>query len=34
MTRPIRSGDKVARDIATHNQGKVQLGDMAPIFVR
>ena len=32
--RPIRSGDKVTRDVATQNQGKVQLGDAAPVFVR
>src|SRR5262249_56710676 len=25
-------GDKVERDAATHNQGKVQLGDGAPVF--
>jgi hypothetical protein len=30
--RPIRAGDKVMRDTATHNQGKVQLGDGAPVF--
>jgi CRISPR/Cas system CMR subunit Cmr4 (Cas7 group RAMP superfamily) len=30
--RPIRCGDKVTRDAATHNQGKVQLGDGAPVF--
>jgi hypothetical protein len=28
----IRTGDKVTRDIATANQGKVQLGDSAPAF--
>jgi hypothetical protein len=32
--RPIRSGDKVARDVTTLNQGTVQLGDAAPAFVR
>ena len=32
--RPIRSGDKVMRDTATLNQGKVQLGDGAPVFGR
>ena len=32
--RPIRAGDKVMRDSATHNQGKVQLGDGAPVFGR
>jgi hypothetical protein len=32
--RSIRSGDKVARDVATLNQGTVQLGDAAPAFVR
>jgi hypothetical protein len=30
--RPVRCGDKVMRDSATHNQGKVQLGDGAPVF--
>jgi hypothetical protein len=30
--RLIRAGDKVARDTATSNQGKVRLGDNAPIF--
>ena len=29
---PIRAGDKVIRDTATANQGKVHLGDMAPVF--
>ena len=29
-----RRGDKVVRDNATANQGRVQLGDMAPAFVR
>ena len=29
--RPV-VGDKVERDAATHNQGKVQLGDGAPVF--
>ena len=32
--RPIRSGDKVTRDIATKNEGAVRLGDDAPVFVR
>jgi hypothetical protein len=31
--RSIRAGDKV-RDAATQDQGKVRLGDMAPVFVR
>jgi CRISPR/Cas system CMR subunit Cmr4 (Cas7 group RAMP superfamily) len=31
--RPIRRGDKVNRDLATRNLGKVQLGDAAPVFV-
>lgn len=31
--RPIRSGDKVTRDAAIRNHGKVHLGDDAPIFV-
>jgi hypothetical protein len=31
--RAIRSGEKVVRDAATHNQGKVQLGEgAAPVF--
>jgi len=30
--RPIRAGDKVIRDTATTNQGKVHLGDDAPVF--
>ena len=32
--RPIRAGDKVMRDAATRDQGKVRLGDLAPVFVR
>ena len=32
--RAIRVGDKVVRDTATQNQGKVRLGDCAPVFVR
>ena len=28
----FRVGDKVARDVTTINQGKVRLGDMAPLF--
>jgi len=32
--RPIRAGDKVIRDAATRDQGKVRLGDYAPVFVR
>jgi hypothetical protein len=31
---PILAGDKVVRDAATQNQGKVHLGDAAPVFVR
>jgi len=31
---PVRVGDKVVRDTATHNQGKVHLGDDAPVFGR
>ena len=27
-------GDKVERDAATRNQGKVRLGDAAPVFGR
>lgn len=34
MKTSIRSGDKVARDIATQNSGKVRLGDFAPVFTR
>jgi len=30
--RSIRAGDKVARDTATQDQGKVRLGDQAPVF--
>ncbi len=30
--RPIRSGDKVVRDTASHDQGKVRLGEGAPAF--
>jgi hypothetical protein len=30
--RPIRAGDKVVRDAATQDQGKVRLGDFAPVF--
>ena len=32
--RPVRCGDKIECDKATHNQGKVQLGDGAPVFGR
>jgi hypothetical protein len=32
--RAIRSGEKVERDAATRNQGKVQLGEGAPVFGR
>jgi hypothetical protein len=32
--RPIKSGDKVQRDEATQDQGKVRLGDGAPVFGR
>jgi hypothetical protein len=32
--RPIRAGDKVNRDRATQDQGKVRLGDCAPVFTR
>ena len=31
--RPVR-GDRVERDAATGNQGKVRLGDSAPVFGR
>ena len=30
--RPARAGDKVARDSATSSEGKVYLGDAAPVF--
>jgi len=33
MTK-IHAGDKVTRDTAIVNQGKVHLGDNAPAFVR
>jgi hypothetical protein len=33
-SRSIRAGDKVKRDAATRDQGKVQLGDFAPVFAR
>ena len=32
--QPMRSGDKVVRDAATQDQGKVRLGEGAPIFSR
>lgn len=32
--RLIHAGDKVVRDTATATQGKVRLGDMAPVFGR
>ena len=32
--RPIRAGDKVVRDAASQDQGKVRLGDGAPVFDR
>ena len=28
----VQAGDKVARDAATRNDGKVYLGDAAPVF--
>jgi hypothetical protein len=30
--RSVRCGDKIERDRATHNEGKAQLGDGAPVF--
>lgn len=30
--QPICAGDRVTRDAATQNEGKVKLGDSAPIF--
>jgi hypothetical protein len=32
--RPVRAGDKVARDSATASEGKVYLGDAAPVTLR
>jgi hypothetical protein len=32
VPRRIQAGDKVARDSATASEGKVYLGDSAPIF--
>jgi len=32
--KKIRAGDRVVRDAATANQGKVRLGDGAPVFGR
>jgi hypothetical protein len=32
--RPIRAGDKVVRDTTTQDQGKVRLGEGAPVFGR
>jgi hypothetical protein len=34
MKRSIRSGDRVTIDLATKNDGKVRLGDAAPVFAR
>ena len=34
MNHSIRAGDKVKRDTATKDQGKVRLGDYAPVFTR
>jgi hypothetical protein len=34
ISHSIKSGDKVIRDGATVNEGKVHLGDYAPVFVR
>lgn len=30
--KPVRAGDKVARDSATASEGKIYLGDSAPVF--
>ena len=30
--RPVRAGDQVVRNSATHSEGKVYLGDAAPVF--
>ena len=32
VLRPVRAGDKVVRDSATSSEGKVYLGDAAPVF--
>ena len=32
VPRPVRAGDKVARDEATRAEGKIYLGDSAPVF--
>lgn len=32
--KSIHVGDKVIRDAATQDKGKVRLGDWAPVFVR
>lgn len=32
--RPIRMGDKVVRDAASQDSGKVRLGEGAPVFGR
>jgi len=34
MTKSVQAGDKVARSLATRDQGKVRLGDQAPAFAR
>ena len=31
--RPVRAGDPVVRDTATHADGKVYLGDAAKVYV-
>jgi hypothetical protein len=30
--RPVRAGEQVVRNSATHAEGKVYLGDAAPVF--
>ena len=34
MNKSVQAGEKVARNLATQDQGKVRLGDQAPIFAR
>ena len=34
MSKSVQAGDKVIRNESTKDQGKVRLGDQAPIFAR
>jgi hypothetical protein len=34
VPRPIRAGDKVVRDSASQDQGRVRIGEGAPVFGR